>query len=125
MARRSLLQAHDRLEDEAKRLARADERCRLLRSMPGIGPLSSLAFVAVLDGWERFAKSSSVGAYLGLTPRTYQSGEVAWSGRISKQGDALARALLYEAATSHRADLGDNHEPGQDKHKLGETRTRN
>ena len=100
MARRSLLRAHDGLDDEAKRMARADERCQLLQTMPGIGPLSSLAFVAALDGAARFAKSSSVGAYLGLTPRTYQSGEVAWTGRISKQGDSLSRTLLYEAANS-------------------------
>jgi transposase len=100
LSRRSLPQAHDALEDEAKRMARADERCRVLQTMPGIGPLSSLAFVSALDGAARFAKSSSVGAYLGLTPRGYRSGEVAWSGRISKTGDGLARALLYEAANS-------------------------
>jgi transposase len=53
-----------------------------------------------MDGPARFAKSLSVGAYLGLSPRGYQSGEVAWTGRISKTGDALPRALLYEAANS-------------------------
>ena len=68
--------------------------------MPGVGPLTALAFVSAMDGPARFAKSSSVGAYLGLSPRGYQSGEVAWTGRISKTGDALARALLYEAANS-------------------------
>lgn len=100
LARRSLLASQDALEAEAKRLAKADRRCRLLQTMPGVGPLTALAFVSALDGAERFAKSSSVGAYLGLTPRGYQSGEVAWSGHISKSGDALARALLYEAANS-------------------------
>ena len=53
-----------------------------------------------MDGPARFAKSSSVGAYLGLTPRGHQSGEVAWTGRISKTGDGVARSLLYEAANS-------------------------
>jgi|TARA_B100000315_G_C14476287_1_gene540783 transposase len=62
--------------------------------------LAQLAFVSAIDGEARFAKSSSVGAYLGLTPRGHQSGEVAWSGRISKAGDGIARALLYEAANS-------------------------
>lgn len=100
LARRSLLASQDALETETKRLAKADPRCRTLQSMPGVGPLTALAFVSAMDGPERFAKSSSVGAYLGLTPRGYQSGEVAWSGHISKAGDAVARALLYEAANS-------------------------
>ena len=98
MSRRSLLACADALEREAKRLAASDERCALAQTMPGVGPLSALALVAALDGPARFARSSSVGAYLGLTPRGYQSGEVAWTGRISKTGDAMARALLYEAA---------------------------
>lgn len=66
--------------------------------MPGVGPLTALAFVSTVDGSARFAKSSALGAYLGLTPRGHQSGSVAWTGRISKHGDALTRALLYEAA---------------------------
>ena len=41
-----------------------------------------------------------MGAYLGLTTRRYQSGEMDYSGRISKHGDAMLRALLYEAANS-------------------------
>jgi transposase len=97
-ARYALLMAVDTLTAEVRHLAKADKRCRLLQSMPGVGPLTALAFVAAMDGPGRFAKSSSVGAYLGLTPRGYQSGEVAWSGRISKHGDGLARGLLYEAA---------------------------
>ena len=48
----------------------------------------------------RFKDSYDVGAYLGLTPRLFQSGEMAYNGRISKWGDALARHMLYEAANS-------------------------
>jgi len=96
--RRSLLVSQAILEKEARQMASTDARCELLQTMPGIGPLTSLAFVSAMDGAERFSKSSSVGAYLGLTPRSYQSGEVAWSGRISKTGDGIARSLLYEAA---------------------------
>jgi len=98
ISRRSLLASQSCLEDEAKRLASTDERCELLQTMPGVGPLTALAFVAAMDDAERFSKSSSVGAYLGLTPRSYQSGDVSWTGRISKAGDSLARAMLYEAA---------------------------
>ncbi len=46
----------------------------------------------------RFKRSKTVGVHLGLTPRRYQSGETDWSGRISKCGDGLLRAALYEAA---------------------------
>jgi len=66
--------------------------------MPGVGPLTALAFVSSMDDAERFSKSSSVGAYLGLTPHSYQSGDVSWTGRISKTGDGIAHSLLYEAA---------------------------
>jgi len=89
-ARRSLLASQDALEVEVKRLAKDDHRCRTLQTMPGVGPLTALALVSTMDGPTRFAKSSSVGAYLGLTPRGYQSGEVAWTGRISKTGDGVA-----------------------------------
>lgn len=98
VSRQALLASQGILEREAKLLASGDVRCELLQTMPGVGPLTALAFVSAMDGAERFSKSSSVGAYLGLTPRSYQSGEVAWSGRISKTGDGIARALLYEAA---------------------------
>jgi transposase len=98
MSRQSLLASQSCLENEAKRMASTDERCELLQTMPGVGPLTALAFVSAMDGAERFSKSSSVGAYLGLTPRSYQSGDVSWTGRISKAGDSLARAMLYEAA---------------------------
>ena len=85
--------------DKAVRaLAKADPTCRLLMSVPGIGVLSVLAYVSTVEDPARFARSRSVGAHLGLTPRQYQSGELDRSGRISKCGDTLARTLLYEAA---------------------------
>ena len=57
-----------------------------------------LAYVSTVEDPARFARSRSVGAHMGLTPKQYQSGEVDRSGRISKCGDTLARTLLYEAA---------------------------
>jgi transposase len=78
-------------------LVRSNSACRLLMSVPGIGVLSSLAYVSTVEDPGRFSRSRSVGAHLGLTPRQYQSGEVDRSGRISS-GDTLARTLLYEAA---------------------------
>lgn len=82
------------------RFVRSSAVCRLLTTIPGIGILTSAAYVSVIDDPTRFAKSSLVGAYLGQTPQRYQSGQVDRVGRISKCGGPLLRAYLFEAATS-------------------------
>ncbi len=79
-------------------LARQDQLARRLMTAPGVGSLVALAYISVIDTPDRFSSSSSVGAYLGLTPRRDQSGEVDRSGRISKCGDPLLRTYLFEAA---------------------------
>ena len=79
-------------------IARENETCRLLMSAPGVGPLTAIAFAAAIEDPSRFRRASDVGAYLGLTPTRYQSGEVDIGGRISKCGDRLTRRLLFEAA---------------------------
>jgi transposase len=65
---------------------------------PGVGVLVALTYASVVDAPERFARSSSVGAYVSLTPRRYQSGEEDYTGHISRCGDKLLRTYLYEAA---------------------------
>jgi transposase len=77
---------------------RGDAVCRRLMTVDGVGPIVALAYKSVVEDPRRFRHSSSVGAYLGLTPRRYQSGEVDYSGRISKCGDRMLRSLLFEAA---------------------------
>ena len=72
-------------------------------TVPGIGPITALAFHSVIDEPARFRRSRSVGAYVGLTPRRFASGEVDWSGRISKCGDRMLRSYLFEAAGVLRA----------------------
>jgi len=62
-------------DKEVRALAKQDPTCRLLMSVPGIGVLSVLAYVSTVEDPERFARSRSVGAHMGLTPRRYQSGE--------------------------------------------------
>ena len=79
-------------------MAKADRTVRRLMTVPGVGPLTALSFVATVDDPTRFKSSADVGAYLGLTPRRYQSGEVDRTGRISKRGNGLARTYLFEAA---------------------------
>ena len=79
--------------------ARSDKTVRRLMTTPGVGTLTALAFVSSIDDPHRFKRSSDVGAYLGLTPRRHQSGEMDWTGHISKLGDGLARTYLFEAAS--------------------------
>jgi transposase len=87
------------LHDELVAIARESELARRLRTVPGVGPIVALSFIATVDDAGRFAKAVNVGPYLGLTPRRHQSGEVDYSGRISKRGDGTMRKLLYEAAS--------------------------
>ncbi len=79
-------------------LARNDVDSRRSMTVPGIGPITALAFHSAIDDPASFRRSRSVGAYVGLTPRRYASGEVDWSGRISKCGDTMVRSYLFEAA---------------------------
>jgi transposase len=70
----------------------------LLRQVEGVGPLTALTFVLTLGDPSRFAKSRSVGAYLGLVPATDQSGESDPQMRITKEGDEMLRRLLVGSA---------------------------
>lgn len=99
-AHERLCAAADKLTRELKAIARGNSLARRLMTVPGVGPIVSLNFIALIDDPDRFARAGDVGVFLGLTPRRYQSGETDWSGRISKCGDAGMRSLLYEAATS-------------------------
>jgi transposase len=77
---------------------RADPVCLRLMTAPGVGPIVALTYRACVDNPARFSRSKCVGAHYGLTPRLYQSGETARMGRVSRCGDAMMRAALYEAA---------------------------
>jgi transposase len=88
-----------RLDNEVRRLARADETTVRLMSVPGIGVVTALTFRHTIDDPSRFSSAAQVGAYLGLTPRRKQSGETDTNGKISRWGDRLLRTYLYEAAS--------------------------
>ena len=70
----------------------------VLRQVVGVGALTALAFMLVLERYERFENSRSVGSYLGLTPRQDDSGETQKQLRITKEGDQLLRRLLVGSA---------------------------
>jgi transposase len=88
----------DALDRQVNLRAKTDAAARRLMTVPGVGVIVALAYTAVIDNPNRFKRGTSVGAYLGLTPRRYQSGEVDKAGSISKCGDGLLRSYLFEAA---------------------------
>ena len=97
-ARRVLREKFAKLHRKVLLLARDNEVCQRLMTIPGVGPVVSLAFISTVDVPARFRNSKAVGPSLGLTPVLNQSGESHRVGRISLCGDEAMRALLYEAA---------------------------
>ena len=80
------------------KLTRDNDAARRLTTVPGVGPITALTFISTIDDPNRFRRSRSVGAYVGLTPKRYASGEIDRNGRISKCGDGMLRSYLFEAA---------------------------
>ena len=79
-------------------IVRDDAVCRRLMTVPGVGPVVALTYRATVDVPSRFRNSKAVGAVFGLTPCKHQSGESDHTGGISRCGDEMMRAMLYEAA---------------------------
>lgn len=86
------------VEIRLDRLAAADDRVALVRSVPGVGARLSEMIVAVLDDPHRFKTGKQVAAYVGLVPRQWQSGTMNRQGRITGQGHKQLRSLLVEVS---------------------------
>ena len=99
-ARTVLYKTYLKLDNAISGLAKVDPVCKLLMSVPGVGPVTALSFKAGVDDPSRFKSSRTVAAHFGLTPRRFQSGESDNPGHISRAGDADVRAALYVAAHS-------------------------
>ena len=84
-------------DQELANLAHQDVEVRRLMTIPGIGAVTALTYKADIHNPLRFSNSRSVGAYLGMTPTQYSSGETTKQGRISKCGSKELRFLLTEA----------------------------
>jgi transposase len=97
-ARMALWNEFTRLHREMLKIARADMVCRRLMTTPGVGALVALTYRSAVDDPSRFGKSAAMGAYFGLTPKKYQSGETDRDGGVSKVGDSMVRTALFEAA---------------------------
>lgn len=86
------------LDQAVAEAAEKNERARLLMTQPGVGPITSMAFVLTMGDVHRFQRGKQVASYLGLIPREYSSGGHQRFGSISKQGNRFMRMLLVEAA---------------------------
>src|SRR5262249_23420667 len=76
----------ERVEETLQKLSKKDPVIALLQSVPGVGTITALTYKAVIDDPHRFSNPRNVGAYLGLTPNQYSSGETVKQGKISKCG---------------------------------------
>jgi len=88
------------LQKQVEVLATSNPICQRFMTIPGVGPVVALSFYTAVDYPGRFKKSADVGAYFGLTPRQFQSGEADYTLGISKRGDNMVRRHLVTAATS-------------------------
>ena len=86
------------LDREIEKRVKANEVCRLLTGVPGVGPICALSFYSAIETPERFARPGDAAAYLGLTPRRYQSGNTSRTRGITKTGSKLTRSHLVTAA---------------------------
>jgi len=98
VVRRALREQIGILHRRLLAIMRNDDVCRRLMTVPGVGPVVALTYRATVDVPARFRNSKAVGAVFGLTPSKYQSGEIDRTGGISRCGDEMMRAMLYEAA---------------------------
>ena len=95
-----------RVETKLDALSDSDERVKLIKSIPGVGPRLAEMVVSVIDDPHRFRTGKQLGCYVGLTPRQFQSGSMDRQGRISSQGHKNLRKLLVEVSW-----LGLRHNP--------------
>jgi transposase len=92
--------AADALERRITAQAKADERAVMLKTAPGVGPLSAHATLATMPDPSLFKSGRDFAAWLGLTPRIHGTGGKTHSGRITKQGNQPLRRLLVLGATA-------------------------
>lgn len=88
----------DLLDKQLNDICKQNEIVKLLMTAPGVGPVVALTYVAGVGDPSRFEDSESVGAYFGMTPKQYSSGETVKQGSASKCGSKDVRYLLVEAA---------------------------
>ncbi|WP_424982476.1 IS110 family transposase [Maritalea sp. S77] len=89
-----------RLDKTISEQAKQDERIELLRTIPGIGPLTASAIVATIGNGRQFRSARDFAAWIGLTPLNKSSGGKQVLGRISRMGNQYLRKLLVNGMAS-------------------------
>lgn len=92
-----LVEETDKIDQKMLAIAHHDQEIQRLMTIPGVGPVTALTYKAEIFDASRFKESRSVGAYLGMTPTQYASGETQRQGKTSKCGSKELRFLLVEA----------------------------
>lgn len=87
-----------RADQEIGKRARANPEIKRLRTIPGVGPLTALALLAILGDLSRFSSLDQIVAFVGVCPSVNQSGKRCHLGHITRAGDGFVRGLLVEAA---------------------------
>jgi transposase len=94
------------LTSEIEALARQDQHCERLMTVPGVGPIISSAMVAAIGTGDVFSKGRDFGAWLGLVPKQLSTGDRTILGSISKRGNRYLRVLFVQAAWVVLVKLG-------------------
>lgn len=96
---KTLCSATETMDDELRRIARESNLARRLMTVRRVGPVVSLSCIAMLDDAGRFKKSTDFGAFLGLTPRRHQSGDLDWYAGRKPITSINARHILFNPLT--------------------------
>ena len=88
----------EKLDRQIIHVVAGDEKAKLLDTLPGIAPYTALFLSSALDNVDRFPDSKHACAYLGLVPSLHQSGDVTFTGHITRDGNKFLRRNLVECA---------------------------
>jgi len=97
-----LFKESEALDEQIASLAKAEPLCVRLMSVPGVGPATTVRFVATIDQFDRFPTAHSLESYLGLVPGETSSSESQQRLSITKAGSAAMRWLLVQASWALR-----------------------
>lgn len=97
---KQMIEKEKSIEKRLEEFCKGDEDIKRLKTIPGIGPLTALAFIAIVDEASRFPNSKEFGSYLGLVPSEHSSADKKIMGRITRSGPELLRRYLVHGARS-------------------------
>ena len=89
------------IEKELISMSKEDERIQRLQTVPGVGMLTAIAFVATVENASYFENADKLSSYIGLVPKEFSSGDRQRFGRITKAGPEILRRYLIHGARSY------------------------